>query len=144
MEVKAIVTLRPAAEDDLACLNAYCYAEGMDNLPGIENVTVAADADNDAVAFMRLAFSPAGIAHVNPIVVNPYWRGRGIGRLLTEDALERYGELRLVSRGASVPFYRALGFAEIPWEDIAPGVTDDCACCELREECNPLPMRAVR
>ena len=141
--MESVITLRPAQEKDWPWLNAFCYSEGMDNLPSLENVTVAADGDDDAVGFIRIAFSPEGVAHVNPVVVNPNWRGFGLGRILTENALATYGELRLVARGSAVPFYRALGFEEVPWEDITMAVTEDCDHCDMRDECGPLPMRKV-
>lgn len=136
----SLFTLRPAKEDDRELIDAYTYAEGMDFLPSLENVTVAANDGDQCVGFLRLAFSGDGIAHVNPVVVYSEWRGFGVGRALVEDALARCGELRLVARGGSIPFYRALGFAETPWENIAPGVTEDCEHCEMRQECGPLPM----
>ncbi|MDO4502371.1 MAG: GNAT family N-acetyltransferase [Coriobacteriia bacterium] len=139
-----LVTLRPAEERDVPYLNSYCYSEGMDNVPSLENVTVAVNASDEPVGFIRLAFSDAGIAHVNPVVVHPVWRGYGVGRILVQDALDAHGELRLVSRGSSLAFYQAMGFQNIPWSDIAPGVTDDCDGCELREECQPQPMRKVK
>ena len=140
-----LFTLRPAVEGDRELIDRYTYVEGMDSLPSLENVTVAATADDECVGFLRLAFSDAGVAHVNPVVVYSAWRGYGVGRALVEDALARCGELRLVARGKSIPFYRALGFAEATWEDIAPGVTEDCDNCDAREECGPLPMvRAQR
>lgn len=143
-QVQRMIKVRPAREDDLPTLNAYCYNEGMDNLPGIENVTVAADSDDDPIGFIRIALGNNGFAHVNPIVVNPYWRGYGIGHILMNDALARYGELRLVSRGSSLDFYRRIGGTEVPWEDIDMTVTDDCEGCEMREECCPQPIRVVK
>lgn len=137
---EGLFTLRAAVEKDRALIDRYTYAEGMDTLPSLENVTVAANADDQCVGFLRLAFSEAGIAHVNPVVVYSAWRGYGVGRALVEDALARCGELRLVARGQSIPFYQALGFAETTWDNIAPGVTEDCANCDIREECGPLPM----
>ena len=68
------------------------------------------------------------------------WHGFGVGRTLVEDAGARHDEIRLVARGKSIGFYRALGFVEIPWEDIAPGVTEECDGCPLIDECGPLPM----
>ena len=132
-------TLRPAREEDMPQLHAYCYMEGMDNIPGTEGVTVAVNDADEPVGFIRIAFGN-GIAHVNPVVVYKAWRGFGVGRQLVEHALAQHGELRLVSRGSSMAFYRAMGFYDIPWEDIAPGVTDDCSGCELRPECGPQPM----
>ena len=136
----SLFTLRPAAEGDWPLIDYYANCEGMDKIPSLDDVTVAANADDACVGFLRLAFSEAGIAHINPVVVNADWRGYGVGRALVDDARARYGELRLVARGGSIPFYRALGFAEIPWENIAPGVTEECDGCPLYDECGPLPM----
>ena len=144
MSEEELFTLRPAVEKDRLLIDQYTYAEGMDFLPSLESVTVAANADGDCVGFLRLAFSDEGIAHVNPVVTYSAWRGYGVGRALVEDALARCGELRLVARGSSIGFYRELGFSEIGWEDIAPGVTEDCEHCDMREECGPLPMAARR
>ena len=135
-----LFTLRPAREGDWELINYYAYREGMDAIPSLENVTVAAIGDDDCVGFCRLAFSEAGIAHVNPVVINEQWRGYGVGRALIDDARAHHDEIRLVARGKSIEFYRVLGFTEIPWDDIAPGVTEECDGCPLIEECGPLPM----
>ena len=112
----------------------------MDDIPSLDNVTVAANGDDQCVGFLRLAFSEAGVAHINPVVTYAEWRGFGVGRALVENACARHDEVRLVARGKSIGFYRALGFVEIPWEDIAPGVTEECDGCPLIDECDPLPM----
>ena len=143
-KIQKMIRLRPAREDDLPVLNAYCYNEGMDNLPGAEGVTVAADGDDDPVGFVRVVMGGNGFAHVNPIVVNPYWQGYGIGHILMDDALAQHGELRLVSRGSSLDFYRRIGGVEIGWDDVDLSVTDDCEGCELREECHPQPIRVAK
>ena len=133
-------TLRDAREPDLAYLNAYAAAEGMDDLPSAENVRVAVNGDDVPVGFLRLQQGSNGAAHVNPVVSCATWRGWGVGRALVEEALASCGELRLMARGASVPFYRALGFEELPWDAIAPEIAVDCDGCEMRGECRPLPM----
>lgn len=135
-----LFTLRPARESDWELINYYAYNEGMDNIPSLDNVTVAVNADDECIGFLRLAFSEAGIAHVNPVVTYSAWRGYGVGRALVDDARARHDEIRLVARGKSIGFYRALGFVDIPWEDIAPGVTEECDGCPLIDECGPLPM----
>ena len=135
-----LVTLRPAEERDLEYLNYYAYCEGMDSMPSAENITVAVNEDDIPVGFIRIAMGANGIAHVNPVVVLGTWRGHGVGRILTEDALAKHGELRLVSRGGSISFYRALGFTDLTWDQIDPLVVDDCGSCELRAECQPQPM----
>ena len=96
--------------------------------------------DDVPVGFLRLQPGSNGAAHVSPVASCATWRGWGVGRALVEEALASCGELRLVARGASVPFYRALGFEELPWDAIAPEIAVDCDGCEMRGECCPLPM----
>lgn len=136
-----LFSLRAAVEEDRPYLDAYCWNEGMDNLPSLERVTVAANGDGESVGFIRIAFGANGVAHVNPVVVHGSWRGYGVGRALMEAATAEYGELRLVARGASVPFYRALGLEDCAWELIDTSVTENCDGCELVPECGPQPMR---
>jgi GNAT superfamily N-acetyltransferase len=56
--------------------------------------------------------------HVDDVVVDPDWRGRGVGRILLE-ALEARARrrglraLHLDSFGSAVPFYEALGFTDM-------------------------------
>ena len=138
-----LFTLRAATEADRPYLDSYAYAEGMDNLPSLEGVAVAANASDEPVGFIRIVRNSQGVAHVNPVVVHAGWRGYGVGRALMEAAQRECGELRLVSRGSSKPFYDALGFECCGWDLIEPGVSDDCDGCEMRAECCPQPMRKV-
>ena len=135
-----LFTIRDACDEDLATLNAYNYNEGMDAFPSVENIRVAVNGAGEIVGYLRLAFSPEGIAHVNPVVTSPTWRGYGVGRALMDEALERHGELRFVARGASVGFYEKLGYRAIPWEDVCLDVAEDCRICMLVDECKPQPM----
>lgn len=137
----ALFTLREARESDLPYLNLYNNAEGMDVLSSVERVTVAANSADEPVGYIRIATGSSGNAFVNPVVVHSSWRGYGVGKALMENALAEHGELRLVSRGASIPFYLALGYKECPWSEIDEGVSEDCANCSWREECGPLPMK---
>lgn len=136
-----LFSIRSAEECDLASINAFAHAEGMDSIDTVESVFSAVNTDDELVGFIRIAFDDASIAHVNPVVVYHTWRGFGVGRALTKYALERFGELRLVSRGNSKPFYEALGFTSCAWEDIYPPIAQECDGCEMREECNPTPMK---
>lgn len=139
----ALFSLRPAIESDRPYLDSYTYAEGMDYVPDLEGLTVAANADGEPVGFIRIVRDSQGIAHVNPVVVHGSWRGYGVGKALMEAAQAEHGELRLVSRGSSKPFYDALGFEDCSWGLIEKGVSEDCDGCEMRAECNPQPMRKV-
>lgn len=133
-------SIRDGREADLNYLNAYAYAEGMGALAGVEGVRVAVNDEDVPVGFLRIQVGADGVAYVNPVVTCAPWRGWGVGRALVEEAIERYGRLRLVARGASIPFYRALSFEDFAWSDVAPEIAADCDGCEMYEECTPLPM----
>ena len=105
---------------------------------------MAVNEDDEVVGFVRIALADDGTAFVNPVITHETWRGFGVGRALMEEALERHGELRLVSRGGSLPFYEALGYERIGWDLIEMSLVDDCDHCEMREECGPVPVRKVR
>ena len=144
--VSELFSLRPAREDDIPYINSYSYAEGMDNPPFDGGITVAVNDEDIPVGFIRIAESPVEengavrpIAHINPVVTTKQWRGFGVGRALVENAQREYGELRLIARGHNIPFYRLLGFKDASWAAISADV-NDCDGCEMREECNPLPM----
>ena len=138
-----LFSLRPAREEDLDYINTYTFSEGMDKVPSLDNITVAANDEDQVVGFIRIVIGANGAAHVNPVITVSTWRGYGVGRALMEDALVKYGELRLVSRGSSVGFYKTLGYDEISWNDIDKLVVDDCDHCEAFDECKPLPMGKV-
>lgn len=143
MSSENLITLRPALTDDLEVICSFAYNEGMDDITEPDNVYVAVNQDDEIVGFIRLAFDDERVCHVNPIVVYPTWRGYGVGRALTEFALERYGELRLVSRGGSRAFYEALGFEPIDISLIYPSIAAECDECPLYEECQPCAMHKL-
>ena len=135
-------TIRDARDGDMALIDAYAAAEGMDRIPGPGRVRVAVNADDAVVGFCRLQDDANGIAYVNPIVTCPSWRGHGVGRALIDDARVRAGELRLIARGTSVGFYRKLGFARMLWSQVdLEAASEDCDACPYRAECGPVPMK---
>lgn len=138
------VTIRTATSEDLTTVNAFCAMEGFGAAEADDVIYVAESPAAETVGILRLVFDVDGVAHVNPVVVYPTWRRFGVGRTLIEHAHAEHGELRLVSRGSSRPFYEALGFEECPWDAIAPDVAEECSHCELEGECHPTPMRRRR
>lgn len=132
--------IRDAREDDLPFCTSYANAEGMSAIESAKNLRVAVNEDDEVVGFLRLAFSDEGVAHVNPVVTHPTWRGVGVGRALIMDALDRQGELRLVARGSSLGFYRKLGFDDLGWDGIYDKVAAECDECDLFDECAPVPL----
>ncbi len=141
---RRLFTLREAREDDRAYLDGFTRAEGMDVLPTLDQVTVAVNAADEPVGFIRIVLDSQGVAHVNPVVVHSSWQRRGVGRALVNQAQRAYGEIRLVSRGSSRAFYDALGFECCDWSLIEEGVSEDCAHCGDIDECKPQPMRRLK
>ena len=140
-----LFTIRDARESDMELIDAYAHAEGMDRIPGPERVRVAVNDEDAVVGFCRLQDDVNGIAYVNPIVTYAPWRGYGVGRALIDDARMLAGELRLISRGTSEGFYRALGFVEMPWSDVdLEAASEDCDNCPYRAACGPVPMKLGR
>lgn len=128
-----------ATHDDIPTLVALGEAEDMGTLEDFETTLVARC--GEAIAgFCRIRIY-GGIAHVNPLVTAPAFRRQGIGALLMQEAARRWGALSFVARGYAVPFYRAIGSVEVPWEAIADEVASDCDDCSLFEGCHPLPMQ---
>lgn len=137
-----LFTIRDARESDMALIDAYASAEGMDKIPGPERVRVAVNDDDEVVGFCRLQDDATGIAYVNPIVTYSAWRGYGVGRELIADARSIAGELRLISRGTSEGFYRKLGFVEMGWDEVdLEAASEECDTCPYRAECGPVPMK---
>ncbi len=138
-----LFTLHDAHPSNLEAINCLSHSEGFGVVEKGDTVRVALNEDGEVVGFMRLVFDDSGVCHINPVVVYSTWRRFGVGRALMNDALKRYGEVRLVSRGSSLHFYEALGYESCEWDEIKSEVAAECDECEMREECNPSPMKAI-
>lgn len=141
--MSSLFTIRAATEADRDAIELMLGIEGMDIFSSMDGVSVAVNESDEPVGFIRVVIGQNQKAYVNPVVVYPTWRGHGVGRALTDHAQDAHGELRLVSRGASKPFYDSMGFKCCGWDLIEPGVSEDCDGCGWREECGPQPMRRV-
>lgn len=135
-----LATLRAATSKDMPAICAMALAEGMAPLDTWTKSTVAVNSQGEVVGFIQVE-SGEDVSYVYPIVVYPTWRRYGVGRMLIEDAHDRCGELRLVSRGSSVPFYESLGFVECGWDEVSDGVDEGCADCPDAHSCRPKPMK---
>ncbi len=131
--------LRDFLDSDRRDINLLSCSEGMGELHDFEHVIVAV-ASNEEVVGLIMLHVRTGIYYVNPIIVLPVWRRLHVGKALIELARGRYGELRFVSRGSSVPFYAHLGAVPMPWEMIDASISRDCVTCSRIDSCNPLPM----
>ena len=130
--------VRAAEARDEDAVRTLMTAGGMGMPPDWQQAMVAVnDATDRPVGYLRVQCTDKG-PHVAPVAVFPYWRGRGIGRALMEDALERHGALKLVARGEAAGFYRKLGFREIPFDGISGDLEEDCGHCPERPACHPV------
>lgn len=111
--------------------------------PGKEGVRLALDGDGHMLGAIYVETAPDGSDNVKTVVVNPEYRGLGVGAALMEDALRSHPDLRLVSRGVSVGFYEAIGFKRCTWDDIDPQYKADCDSCEDLPTCYPVPFRSA-
>ena len=139
-----MISLRQYKEQHKDAVDALYQQADMGEPSSYEGILLAFDSDAEdpekPIGLVRVAVSD-GVAYVNPIVVDEEARGLGIGRVLMEHVQELHPDVRLVSRGPAIPFYRALGFDECDWESVDTRFTDDCDSCDVRESCQPLPMR---
>ena len=136
-EQQSRFSLRPAAPRDRATVSALMELGGMGLAADWECGTVATDADGCIIGYLRIQHTDTG-PHVAPVAVRPDWQGRGVGRALIEDALEREGCLKLVARGQAAGFYRAIGCREISFDEISGELEEDCEHCADRETCQPV------
>lgn len=133
----AHIRLRKAQERDESAIRTLMGVGGMGLAPDWQDAMVAV-AENDApIGYLRVQQTALG-PHVAPVAVFPYWQGQGIGRALMEDALERFGVLKLVARGEVADFYRKLGYREIPFDQISGDLEEDCEHCPDRASCQPI------
>ena len=140
-----LFSIRAAIEKDMPYIDAYAYYEGMDNIPGIDGVYVAVNADDIPVGFVRVVYSEQyeGVSYINPIVTASTWRGYGVGAALLQKAESLSNEIRLVARGTSKAFYDHMGYSAIPWEQVELTITENCSECTMTDECRPCPMRKI-
>lgn len=79
---------------------------------------------------------------IDGIAVDPAFRKQGLGRILIDLALAEVRSLQInkVYLVAKVPpFFRKLGFLEIPWPD-APPVFECTKCPQYNRDCHPEAM----
>lgn len=130
-------SLRDARAEDENSVRTLMQTGNMGLANDWQDAIVAVNAAGYVIGYIRIEATDKG-PHVAPVAVFPAWQGRGVGRALIEAAIERHGDLKLVSRGEAAGFYRALGAREISFEDVAPCLGEDCNHCPDREACQPV------
>ncbi len=127
-------------QEDIPRVDELCKKASMATPHDYDVVRVVRASESEPiVGFVRLNIIE-GIAYLEPIIIDASLRGTGVGRLLLEDVMERYDDIRCVARGESSGFYLSLGFHEVPWDELDPKISGDCPTCERLATCNPLPV----
>lgn len=141
MKARPTVTFDSLAFDETESVRSLADREGMGPLEKIENIIVAHAHDGSIAGFVRLT-TVENIVYANPIIINPKMRRQGIGQALMEQAAIRSGgSVDLVARGSALPFCRALGAVDLPWEAMASRFCEECSRCPGMAFCHPQPMR---
>jgi ribosomal protein S18 acetylase RimI-like enzyme len=113
-------SIEPYAPDHLDGLIALFEAEGWDEYtadvertrraliaPGV--TTLVAIAAGQVVGAIQLQSDGLIQAHVSMLLIDPTWRGRGLGSGLLREGLQRAGGLRLDIRTRTEGYYERLG-----------------------------------
>ena len=92
------------------------------------DVLLARDDDDRVIGCVALEPSGDGVFELSKMAVSPAERGRGIGRLLVESAIERARDLGATSLflgsnrrlAAAISLYESVGFRHVPRERVGP------------------------
>lgn len=113
----SIEPFAPAHVDGLiALLAAEGWSEYTDDVerthralssPGV--TTLVANAGGCVVGAIQVQSDGVIQAHLSMLLIDPEWRGRGLGSRLLRDALERAGGLHLDIRTRTEGYYERLG-----------------------------------
>ena len=82
------ISLRPAQLRDEQSVRTLMRVGGMGLALDWQDAMVAVTDADVPIGYLRVQRTDKG-PHVAPVAVFPYWQGKGVGRLLMEDALER-------------------------------------------------------
>jgi N-acetylglutamate synthase-like GNAT family acetyltransferase len=87
-----------------------------------------------------------GLAEIRSVVVDPEWRGAGIGsrivRMLISDA-RKMGIARVFCLTRRLDFFGRLGFVPVSMERFPEKVWNDCRLCSRRDSCDETAMELV-
>jgi len=118
---------------------AYRIREGV---PPVGNLCLTGRLDDRLIAGIRFTAITIGGENsallLGPLVVEPEYNGKGYGRALMQEGLERAkaAGYRLVILVGDLPYYRRFGFVQVPVGQIVlPGPVDPnrLLACELTD-----------
>ncbi|NMC37656.1 MAG: GNAT family N-acetyltransferase [Bacteroidales bacterium] len=110
-------------ECDLVSACALSAAEGWNQtetdwrflFSGKQNVCLVAEEDGQIAGTATALVHPPGLAWIGMVLVDKQMRGKGIGRMLMSDIINRldhFQSLKLDATPAGLPLYRKLGFLD--------------------------------
>jgi amino-acid N-acetyltransferase len=109
----------------------------------IRSYTVA-NVDGRIVGYVALHVHSVRLGEIRSLLVDPAYRGRGIGRALVEHALDEATALGLKEVLALTyegDFFRSLEFVEIPKETVPEHkIWADCIKCKHFPVCNEISL----
>jgi amino-acid N-acetyltransferase len=101
------------------------------------------ESDGEVVGCVALAIIWADLAEIRSLAVDPKHIGRGIGRRLTEWAIEDSSRMqirRVMALTYEQKFFEKLGFVVVPKESLPLKVWTDCVNCPKRDGCDEIAM----
>ena len=99
--------------------------------------------DGKVVGCCALAIVWADLTEIRSLAVDDAHRGQGIGRRLTEWAIEEARRLqirRIMSLTYEQPFFEKLGFEVVSKDTLPLKVWSDCVRCPKRDGCDEIAM----
>jgi len=94
--------------------------EEIRNSPGEEHNLFTLESDNSPIGHIRISTNPERTTgHIGSVLVDPQWRGRGVGRILLDQGITQGFEVMGLSRltlrvflfnHSAVALYKKLGF----------------------------------
>jgi amino-acid N-acetyltransferase len=109
----------------------------------IRSYTVA-NVDGRIVGYVALHVHSVRLGEIRSLLVDPAYRGRGIGRALVEHALdeaEALGLKEVLALTYEGDFFRSLEFVEIPKETVPEHkIWADCIKCKHFPVCNEISL----
>ncbi len=121
-----IVTIGPAKPGDTARIEAFLVAQGLPAGDVADHLADFILARDDGALVGTIGFERHGdTAFLRSLAVAPSHRGRGLGRRLTREALERATRGGLIRAfllaQASPAYFRSQGFETVDDGDFPPG-----------------------
>ncbi len=131
-----------------ALINGYAEHDRMLYRPLAEiyeklQLFLVAEADDEVVGCCALEIIWSDLAEIKSLAVASDRKGKGIGRLLVNAAVEearRLGVPRVFALTLEPEFFKKVGFKIIAMDDLPMKVWSDCARCPKQQHCDEIAL----